>query len=127
MPNFKWNECKTCGEPYKQYNSLVRHCSPSCKSKDKEAVKKAKIKPKSDKRKVKDLQYYALRKIFLEKPENRICPITGFETTEIHHKYSGKDRDKYYLVTETWLAVSREGHNWIHENPKEAREKRYLY
>jgi hypothetical protein len=24
----------------------------------------------------------------------------------------------------TWIAVSRDGHNWIHDNPKEAREKK---
>jgi hypothetical protein len=50
-------------------------------------------------------------------------PITKWSSTEIHHTYCGKDRAKYYLDESTWIAVSRDGHNWIHDNPKEAREK----
>jgi hypothetical protein len=80
----------------------------------------------SDKRKIQDLQYKVLRIEFLGKPENKICPITKWPATEIHHTYSGKDRAKYYLDTTTWIAVSREGHMWIHEFSKEARELGYL-
>jgi hypothetical protein len=47
-------------------------------------------------------------------------------TSEIHHSYSGKDRDKYYLDTTTWYAVERCCHDWCHANPKEARELGYL-
>ena len=85
-----------------------------------------KIPKVSDKRKIEDLKYKVLRIEFLGKPENRICPITGWETTDVHHKWSGKDRAKYFLDTNTWLAVSRDGHNWIHDNSKEARELGFL-
>lgn len=131
--NYKERKCKISGFVWKQYNSLQKCPCNDCVKEREENKKPPVFKPKtpikkvSDKRKIKDLQYYALRKVFLEKPENKICPITGWPTTEVHHKYSGKDRDKHYLDTETWLAVSRDGHNWIHDNPQEAREKGYLY
>ncbi|MEG0848508.1 MAG: hypothetical protein RSE50_00980 [Myroides sp.] len=89
--------------------------------------KKQKPIPKRSKKKiVEDLQYSVLRKEFLGKPENRICKINGMPTTEIHHKYCGKDRAKYYLDTSTWLAVNRDSHNFIHDNPKKSRELGYL-
>lgn len=80
----------------------------------------------SDKRKIENTKYTVLRIEFLGKKENQICPITGWIATEIHHTYCGKDRAKYYLDVSTWLAVSRDGHNWIHDNPKEARELGFL-
>lgn len=43
--------------------------------------------------------------------------------TDIHHK---KGRGKYLNDTSTWMAVSREGHNWIHNHPKEAYEKGWM-
>jgi hypothetical protein len=86
-----------------------------------------KIPQKSKKRIIEDAKYSVFRIEFLSKIENRICPITQKPTTEVHHKYSGKDRSKYFLDVSTWLAVSREGHNWIHDNPKEARMLGYLY
>lgn len=84
------------------------------------------IPRRSKKKIIEDLQYSVLRKEFLEKPENKICKINGMPTTEIHHKYCGKDRAKYYLDTSTWLAVNRDSHNFIHDNPKKSRELGYL-
>lgn len=92
----------------------------------KQPSKKYEIPKKSKKQKVLDGKYAVLRIEFLGKKENQICPITGQKTTEIHHKWSGKDRAKYFLETSTWLAVSRNGHSWIHENPKESRELGFL-
>jgi len=124
--------CK-CGERFVMYNSLNPYCSPECKKKYGKPLN-IKLKPLykpikkvSDKRKIENLKYSVLRIEFLSKPENKICPITGWPTTDIHHKWSGKDRAKYFLDTTTWLAVSREGHDWIHENSKEARELGYLF
>lgn len=88
--------------------------------------KQFKIPKVSEKRKAENEAYKLLRENFLKQDKNKICPITGKQATEIHHTYSGKDRAKYYLITSTWIAVSREGHNWIHEHPKEARQKGYL-
>jgi len=84
------------------------------------------IPKKSAKRKVADVEYKKLNIQFLS--ENTMCAIYPSKmSTEVHHTYSGKDRDKYYLDTTTWLPVSREGHNYIHSNPLEAREKGWLF
>ena len=84
------------------------------------------IKKMSSKRQLENTQYLALRKIFLE--ENNVCFIEGCNkiATDIHHKYSGKDRNKYFLNIDTWLSVCRYCHNWIHDNSKEARKKGLL-
>ncbi len=39
-------------------------------------------------------------------------------SVEIHHVFG---RGKFLLVEETWLAVSREAHDWIHSHPSQAR------
>lgn len=137
MANSKPKTCE-CGEVFLQYNSFQKYCSATCKFKYGKKIniklkylnpenKKRYVIPKvSEKRKIDNLKYYAQRIVFLGKPENKICPITGWEATEVHHKWCGKDRAKYYLDKSTWMAVSRDGHNWIHDNPKEAREKGFL-
>lgn len=119
-----------CGKEFKKFKTTDKYCCREHEIADKGFPEKKKSKPipkVSDKRKALNEQYSMLRKEFLSKSENRICKITKKPTTEVHHKWSGKDRSKYYLDTTTWLAVSREGHIWIHENSKEAREKGYLY
>jgi len=84
------------------------------------------INKKSAKRKVADIEYKKLNIQFLS--ENATCAIYPQNfATEVHHKHCGKDRDKYYLDTNTWLSVSREGHLYIHNNPIEAREKGWLF
>lgn len=121
----KLRKCKhaECQNTFLQYNSLQQYCSPQCK---KSEGRLTPPKPVSDKRKKENKIYSALRADFLSLPENQICPITGQQTTDVHHTYAGKDRSKYYLDVSTWLSVSRDGHNWIHDNPKEARELGYL-
>ena len=89
--------------------------------------KKPKPIPKvSAKRKIEDREYTIKRLQFLAQPENQRCPITMEKATEIHHTYSGANRSKYYLDESTWVAVSRNGHLWIHANPAESREQGYL-
>jgi hypothetical protein len=52
----------------------------------------------------------------------QICCVP--KSTEIHHR---KGRFGSRLnQTEFWMAVSRDGHDWIHANPKPAYEKGYL-
>ncbi|QQU04200.1 hypothetical protein [Myroides odoratus] len=81
------------------------------------------IKPISDKRKTEIQQYTILRKEFLSDPKNQICPITKQPTTDVHHK---KGRvGSLFLDTRYWLAVSREGHRIIEENPEWAKENGY--
>lgn len=90
-------------------------------------IKEFKPIPKiSQKRKIENAKYIVLRIEFLGKKENQICPITNQQAIEVHHTYCGKDRAKYYLDVSTWLAVSRDGHNWIHDNPKKSRELGFL-
>ena len=121
---------KNCNKEFRQFNSLQKFCSSVCMNKNKKPDLKLKslykIPKVSDKRKIENAKYSVLRIEFLGKKENQICPITKYPAIEIHHTYCGKDRAKYYLDTTTWIAVSRDGHNWIHDNPKEARELGYL-
>ena len=124
----KNTDCKKEFTP--MYSSWEKYCSyeciKSCSKPDIRLKTVYKIPKVSKKRKVEQLQYQVLRTEFLSKPENKICPITKRPTTDVHHKFSGKDRAKYFLDVSTWLAVSREGHNWIHNNPKKSRELGFL-
>jgi hypothetical protein len=43
--------------------------------------------------------------------------------TDVHHV---KKRGKHYLDVSSWMAVSRTAHQWIHDNPKLAREQGFL-
>lgn len=67
--------------------------------------------------------YLKKRIEFLEKPENKICPITGTRTTDVHHK---KGRvGSLYLDERFWIALSRAGHKQVEENPEWAKENGY--
>ena len=90
-----------------------------------------------------ELKEYARRRLaFLALPENRWCPVAAagllppdgdwrrnpvvqrLRTTDVHHQF-GKEGAK--LNYERWfLAVSRAGHDWIHQNGKEARLRGWL-
>jgi hypothetical protein len=130
MPQKRTKKCKECNLEFKPFNTIQKHCSKECYSKNKPIKssfgKQKSIPLMSKKRKIENAQYIVLRAEFLSKKENQICPITKQPAVEIHHSYSGKDRAKYFLDTSTWIAVSRDGHNWIHDNPKEARELGFL-
>jgi hypothetical protein len=82
----------------------------------------------SAKRAKKDAEYSKLRERYLT--DNPLCMVKvngcGHGATDVHHKFSGSDRDTYYLVQSTWLAVCRACHSWIHENPEKARILGYL-
>jgi hypothetical protein len=88
---------------------------------EKNKSKKPKTIPKfSKKRTVENLKYDVLRIEFLGKPENKICPITKQPTTDVHHK---KGRiGSLLLDTRYWVALSREGHKFVEENPLWAKE-----
>lgn len=122
-------KCKLSGVEWKMFNSLDKCKCKLCKAKKPQrATKKPKpIRKVSTKQEKLNKEYSILRVEFLSLPENQICPVTKQQATEVHHKYSGKDRAKYFLETTTWLGVSRLGHIWIHENSKLARELEYLY
>lgn len=62
-------------------------------------------------------QAYGIIQMYLKNwmPDYEVVPAA----TDIHHV---KRRGKYYLDESTWLAVSRESHDWIHSHPREARQ-----
>lgn len=96
------------------------------RSASKSKLLRRKIPKRSEKRKKQDLAYKALREAYLKThPEceaNIPGVCSGDPAHEIHHTYSGKDREKYYLDTTTWKAIERSCHDWIHAHPLEARE-----
>ena len=128
----KIGKCSECDSNAPEQPLIAGKCKThywqfrSRKWKKPELKERKPIPRRSKKKIIEDLQYSVLRKEFLEKPENKICKINGMPTTEIHHKYCGKNRAKYYLDTSTWLAVNRDSHNFIHDNPKKSRELGYL-
>lgn len=129
MVNYIEKICKDkdCNNVFKQYNSLNSYCSPTCKNKNKKPDLKLKslykIPKVSEKRKVDNAKYLVLRIEFLGKPENQKCPITGKPTTDVHHS---KGRiGSLLLDTRYWIALSREGHKYVEENPEWAKENGY--
>ncbi len=127
-------QCKACNKSFKLFKSTDKYCSFTCMNKDRKATDKTKeptrIKASSIKRKAEELLYRKERKIFLSKPENLICPVMlelenkKVPAIEIHHK-AGRV-GKLLNYSPMWLAVSREGHMWIHDNPEQAYNYEFL-
>lgn len=128
--SFALKKCadKDCNNKFKQYNSLVKYCGPKCQNKNRKPNLELKslykpIKQVSEKRKIENAKYLVLRIEFLGKPENQKCPITGKPTTDVHHM---KGRiGSLLLDTRYWVALSREGHKYVEENPEWAKENGY--
>jgi len=129
--NFKVKDCKNtnCSNKFKQFNSLQKFCSPDCQS---QVQGNKKIKQVSEKRKVENEVYSKLRKQFLDK--HPICPITKLPTTDIHHKkgrigfadeWARNNKISLLLDQRFWIALSREGHIKVEENPEWAKENGY--
>lgn len=124
----KSKKCKNCSKEFTPtHSSLEKFCSFPCAKEGRNPDLKLKavykIPQVSKKRKVEQLQYQVLRTEFLSKPENKICPITGQPTTDIHHK---KGRiGSLFLNTEFWIALSREGHKFVEENPEWSKANSY--
>ena len=117
--------CLNCKQKFTPTRFLQKHCSDE-KCIDACKKQKANVKPiakLSNKKKQEMAVYLKLRSDFLNKPENKICPITNEPTTDVHHK---KGRvGKLFLDTNYWLAVSRKGHQKIELNPEWAKENNY--
>jgi NADH pyrophosphatase NudC (nudix superfamily) len=93
---------------------------------EKKEVKKPKQIPKRSAKRIReDVEYHSLRFVFLL--SNSKCQICNIATSQqVHHKFSGKDRSKYYLDVSTWMALCHDCHSILHLHPKESREKGYL-
>lgn len=76
------------------------------------------ISPVSAKRRVEMDEYSKKRLAFLTLHVNCQAKLVGCtgKASDVHHLYSGKDRDKYYLKMDTWRAVCRNCHSYIHDN-----------
>ncbi|QNS40152.1 hypothetical protein H0S70_06985 [Chryseobacterium manosquense] len=86
--------------------------------------KKPKPIPKMSKKRQQEIREYTIKRLqFLAQPENLKCPITGERATEIHHMRGRIG--SLLLDTRYWLAVSRNGHRRIEENPEWAKENNY--
>jgi hypothetical protein len=83
------------------------------------------ISPVSAKRRVEMDEYSKKRTAFLiVKPqcEAKLVDCT-IKSTDVHHK-TGRVGDNYLKIS-SWLAVCRNCHNWIENNPVEAKELGY--
>jgi hypothetical protein len=113
-PSYIWSHgmCKACAFKSDKYSGKI-----------------VPIKKLSDKRKSHTSEYLKLRLEYLNNHQHCEVNIEGMckgYSTEIHHTYSGKDRNKYFLDTSTWKAVDRSCHQWIHLHPKESRDLGFL-
>ena len=93
-------------------------------------MKRTPLARMSKRRKRESVEYMKLRKQFLE--ANPVCMVAlevegiALPTCEIHHKFCGGNRRATYLRTDTWIACSKFGHRFIHDNPKLAYERGWL-
>lgn len=129
-------KCHQCDDTFQPFQTTDKYCSFKCMIEGKIDHKSTKkkwqskqnqrkpIRKFSKKRSKQNQEYLSEREKFLRDPQNQICPITGNQTTEIHHK-KGR-RDSMLNNKEFWLAVSSEGHKQIHDNAGWSYENGYL-
>lgn len=113
----KLKKCNGCDELKYIWKSIGKK-DKYCKSCWYNIEKPKSIVPVSKKRQVAMDDYSKKRELFLiAKPhcEAKLLECTG-KATDVHHLYSGKDRNKYYLNISTWKAVCRNCHNYIHDH-----------
>lgn len=128
-------KCKKCKEPMKftERNGLKTYfqkfggfgidCGCAYEVEKSETTRLKRINKRSSKRIEQENQYKIIRKVFLSRAANQLCPITGKKATTIHHK---KGRIGNLLNdTRYWVALSMEGHKFVEENPEWAKENGY--
>jgi len=131
----KLKVCDGCGKERPIWKSsgtgglkLCQQCWSCHSSKDNMQKPTNSIPRVSAKRAKKDAEYSKLRQRYLT--ENPLCMIkvNGCTNgaTDVHHTYAGANREAFYLVQSTWKAVCRNCHDFIHMNPKIAREMGWL-
>jgi hypothetical protein len=132
----KLKECDGCGKEtviWKNHGGFkyCKYCWSCQNPKNKDNIQKPtdyKIPQVSSKRKKKDAEYLKLRQRYLT--DFSLCQIAvkdcSINATDVHHTYAGANRDAFYLVQSTWLAVCRNCHDWVHAHPKESRALGYL-
>ncbi len=142
-----------CDNTFTPGSSLDKYCSfkcakphlkpmnrsgiqPSEPAKRKRIPRATPVKRVSTKMKTQLAKYHRLKIKFMERPENKLCPVNGQATTDVHHMMGrvgfaddfARENDIPLLLDERfWLAVSRSGHRWIEENPTQAKERGFSH
>ena len=100
--------CSLCGE----YKILWKSQPPTCNS----CKSKSPIKKVSEKHKETLKEYKVVREEFLKQNPNCQLRLQGctFVATDIHHTFSGKDKQKYFLDIKTWKSLCRNCHSKLH-------------
>jgi hypothetical protein len=131
----KLKTCDICGKEKPIWKNdrtegilYCKHCWSCRKSDDRSQKPRSAIPLVSSKKKKQDQEYLKLRERYLN--DHGVCEVMvsgcSINATDIHHTYSGADRNVYYLIQSTWKSACRNCHNWIHKFPKEARILGYL-
>jgi hypothetical protein len=107
--------CTGCQEPsyiYKSEGKSDKFCKLCWFKKEKPKA----IAPVSKKKKEEMDIYSKLRTGFLIiNPHCQVkLPGCTIRATDVHHLYSGRDREKYYLKTTTWKSSCRTCHSVLH-------------
>jgi hypothetical protein len=128
-------KCKTCGKSFRARTTLDKYCSGICTPKKENKPAGAKlsrnmaISPVSKKQAKLNRQYTAARKAFLSMPENKRCAVFPERpATEVHHKMGRRgyaDEKEIPLIIDVryFLAVSRQGHEYIERHPETSYER----
>jgi hypothetical protein len=132
--------CDGCGEHKRIFKNVTEDgvrkrlctwCSKAYdanqKPKHKPTKPRKSIAPRSPKRAKQERQYSKEAKQFKEDNPHCNAAIPGVctgLTFDVHHK-GGREND-LLLYVPWWLATCRMCHDWIHANPKEARELNLL-
>lgn len=129
----EFKKCKNCGAEFKAFRSTDTACSWECanmlteereKRREKQKKKPTRIRHVSKNREARLAIYRKRRDNFLKLVPT--CEVEGCKskTSDLHHKAGRLGNN---LIDEAnFMGVCRPCHNWIHEHPKEAREKNYL-
>lgn len=131
-------KCKYCQEVFDKRSPLDMFCCSKhavLYYNEKKKKKSAKSNPKpiakfSSGRAKRNAAYLLANKLFLAKEENQFCPVMAklhgktVRATEVHHR-NGREGERLN-DQEYWIAVSNEGHKYIHANPKVAYEQGWI-
>jgi len=119
MPRCKNENCKRKFIA-KQFNQKT--CSKDCQTEYEDQFEQTSLNQVSEKRKEQEKIYKVVRKVHLDSNPN--CAVCGEQATEIHHK-NGRNGERLNDIKH-FLSVCRGCHTYIHEHPKESREKGFL-
>jgi len=106
----------------KRYCQYCWNNHPDNKPKSYTKTSNISINKVSKKKAIEDKIYSQLRRVFLNK--NPFCKIRSkgcqIRSSDVHHKYIGSSRHKYYLITTSWISSCRNCHDYVHLNIEES-------